>query len=70
MSLGGWSDASYGSQSANGKCHFGFVIDLMSASLSGPREVLRRISKFTRKEVKSIVGGEVHALSEMVDHMA
>ena len=40
-----------------------------TASLTGPRHILQRTSTFTRKMVKSSLGGEVYAPSEMVDHM-
>ena len=43
---------------------------MTSASLTGPRRILQRPSKFTRELVRSSLGGEVHALSEMVDQMA
>ena len=42
----------------------------MSSSLTGPCHVLQWTSKFTRKLVKSSLGGEVYAFSEMIDHMA
>ena len=42
----------------------------MSSSLTGPCHILQRTSKFTRKLVKSSLGGEVYAFSEMIDHMA
>ena len=70
LSLVGWSDAAYGDLSQSGKCRLGYLIGVMSASLSGPRHVLQWTSKFTRKLVKSSLGGEVYAFSEMVGHMA
>ena len=42
----------------------------MSSSLSGPCHVLQRTSKITRKLVKSRLGGEAHAFSETIAHMA
>ena len=42
----------------------------LSSSLTGPCHVLQWASKFTRKLVKSSLGGEVYAFSEMIDHMA
>ena len=62
MTSAGWPNAAYGDQSTEGKCRVGYVIGLMSPTL-------RRTSKFAGKTVKSSVGGEVHALSEMVDRM-
>ena len=56
-------------QSTAGKCQLGYVIGLMSSTLKGPCHVRQRASKFARKMVKSSVGREVYALSEMVDHM-
>ena len=67
MSLVGWSDAANGGQSTDGKCRLGRVIGLMPSSSAGPSHVLRRTSKFNRKLVDSTLGGEVYALSEMVD---
>ena len=42
----------------------------MSSSLTGPCHVLQWASKSTRKLVKSSLGAEVYAFSEMIDHMA
>ena len=53
-----------------GKCRLELAIGLMSSSLTGPPHVLFRASKFTRKLVKSSLGGEVYGLSEMVEHMS
>ena len=41
----------------------------MSSTLNGPCHILQWASKFTRKLVKSSLGGEVYAFSEMLDHM-
>ena len=70
MTLVGWSDAAYGRLSEEGRCRLGYIIGLMSSSLSGPCHVLQWTSKFTRKLVKSSLGGEVYAFSEILDHMA
>ena len=70
MSPVGWSDAACGDLSQNGKCRLGYLIGSMSSSLTGPCHVLQWTSKFTRKLVKSSLGGEVYAFSEMIDHMA
>ena len=67
MTLMVWSDAAYGGQSSLGKCRLGYVIGLMSPNLCGP---CHRTSEFTRKLVKSSLGGEVYAFSEMLDHMS
>ena len=48
----------------------GYVIGLMSSTLTGPRHVLQWSSKFTRKPVGSSLGGELYALSAMADHMS
>ena len=69
MTLLGWYDAAYGGQSTEGKCRLGYVIGLMSSTLKCPCHISQWTSKFTRKMVKSSLGGEVYALSEMVDHM-
>ena len=62
-------DATYGDQLAEGKRQFGYVVGLMPLTLTGPRPVSQWPSKFTRRLVRSRSGGEVYALSEMVDHM-
>ena len=69
MTMVGWSDAAYGDQSTEGKCRLGYVIGLASSTLKGPCHILQWTSKFTRQMVKSSLGGEVYAPSEMVDHM-
>ena len=69
MSIVGWSDAAYGDLTKTGKCRLGYLIGLMSSALSGPCHVIQWTSKFTRKLVKSSLGGEVYAFSEMLDHM-
>ena len=65
----GWPDAAYGGQSTEGKCQVGYVIGLMSSTLTGPFHILQRTSKFTRKMVKSSMGREIYALSEMADQV-
>ena len=67
--LTGWPDAARGDQSSGGKCFLGYVIELMSSSLSGPWALPQSKSKFTRKVVKSSPGGVVYAFSEAIDHM-
>ena len=47
----------------------GYIIGLMSSTLQGPVHIIQWTSKFTRKRVKSSLGGEIFALSEMWDHM-
>ena len=42
----------------------------MYSSLLGSRFILRRTYKFTRKLLKSSVGRDVYAFSEMADHAA
>ena len=69
MTMVGWPDATYGDQSTKGECRLGYVIGLMSSSLKGPCRILQWTSKFTRKMEKTSLGGEVYALSEMVNHM-
>ena len=68
MTLVGWSDAAYGGQSSLGDCRLGYVIGLTSSNLCGPRHLIQWTSKFTRKLVRSSLGGEVYAFSEMLDH--
>ena len=61
--LVGWSDAAFG------RCRLCYIIGLMSSTLTGPVRILQWASKFTRKHVKSSLGGEIFALSEMRGHM-
>ena len=49
-----------------GKCRLGYVIGLTPSTLHGPCNVSQWTSKFTRKLVKSSLGGAVYALSEMI----
>ena len=70
MTLVGWSDAAYGERSNLGKCRLGYVIGLMSSTLSGLCHIIQWASKFTRKLVKSSQGGKVYAFSEMIAHMS
>ena len=70
MALAGWSDAGHGDQSALGICRLGYVVGLVSSTLRSPRRIIRRTSKFGRKLVRSSLGREVYALSELPDHMS
>ena len=70
MTVVGQTDAAYESQSSLGKCRLGNVIGLTSPNLCGPRHIIHWMSKLTRRLDKSNLGGEVYALSEMVDHMS
>ena len=70
LSRVGWSDAAYGDLSQNGKGGLGYLIRITSSSPSGPCHISQWATKFTRKLVKSGLGGEVYAFSEMIDHMA
>ena len=69
MMMVGWSDAAFGTHTQEGRCRLGYIIGLMSSALTGPVHILQWTSKFTRKHVKSSLGGEIFALSEMWDHM-
>ena len=42
----------------------------MSSNLCGPCHLIQWASKFTRKLVKTSLGGEVYAISEMLEHMS
>ena len=52
------------------KCRLGYGFGLMSSTLCGPCHIVQWASKFTRKLVKSSLGGEVCAFSEMLDYMS
>ena len=69
-SLVGTSDAAYGGLSAERKCRLEYVIGLMLPTLSGRRRILQRPSKISRKLVKSQLGGDVYALSDLVGHLS
>ena len=64
------ADAAYGDQLADGKCRLGYVIGLMSPTLSGLRHTLHWTSKFARNLVKRSHFGDAYALSEMIGHMS
>ena len=55
-------------QWTDGRCLLGYVIGLMSSTLKGPCNILKKTSKFARNMAKSSLGGEVYAPSEMADH--
>ena len=48
----------------------GYVIGLMSVSLTGPRHAMRWTPRFNRKLVKTPLGGEEKSLRGMADHMS
>ena len=57
-------------QATGGRRRLGYAAGLMSSILTGPCHIPQRTSKITRKLAKCSLGGEVHALSDMVDHMS
>ena len=67
QAIAGWSDAMYGDQAILTKCRLGYVIGLMSSTLRGPCYIIQWPSKFARKLVKSSLGGEAYAFSELMD---
>ena len=64
------SDAANGGKSAGGICRLDYGIGLTLSTLNRPCHVLQWASKSTSALVKSDLGGEVYALSEMVGHMS
>ena len=70
MTLVGWSDAAYGDTSCLGRSRLGYIIGIISSNLCGPCHIIQWTSRFTRKTVKSSLGGEIYAFSEMLDHMS
>ena len=66
----GRSGAAYGDKSTMSKCRLGYVVGLTSSALRGPCHIIQWASKFTSKVVKSRLGGETYAYSEMVDHVS
>ena len=67
--LVGRPDAAYSDQSTEGKRRLGYVVGLTSSTPRSPCRILQWTSKFTWEFVKSILGGEVYAPSEMADYM-
>ena len=65
LTLAGWSDAASGDQCPGGSCRVACAISLMSPTAS-PSSMG---SEFTETLVQISSGVEVHALSEMVDHV-
>ena len=53
-----------------GKFRLGYVIGLTSPKLRRPRHLIQWTSKFTRKLVKSNLGGEVYGFSEMLHRIS
>ena len=66
----GRADAACGDQTSEGRCRLCFAIGLVPSMLEGPCHILRLTSVFSRKLVRSSLGGEVLAFSGMGDHMA
>ena len=58
----------FGTHAQDGRCHLGYAIGLMSSTLTGPAYNLQWAPKFTRKHVKSSLGGETVAVKEMWGH--
>ena len=56
-------------QYTEGRCRSGYVMGLTSSTLEGPRPILQRTFKYTRKLAKGSLGGEVYARSDVVGHM-
>ena len=66
MSLAGRSDRVHGDHWRRP----GFAIGFLPSTVHAPCRVLQWSSKFTRKMVKSSLGGQVYAFSEMADRAA
>ena len=64
----GRSDAAYGDKSSLGELRLGYFIGLILPNICGPCRVIHWTSRFARTLAKSSLGGEVFALSEMLDH--
>ena len=48
MLLAGWPDAAFGTHGQDGRCRLGYLIGLMSSTLTGPVHIPQWTSKFTR----------------------
>ena len=68
MTPAGWSDASRGDKSAGGKCRPGTAIGPMTSTLSGPCHFLHWTSKYSKKLMRSSLGGELYLRCEMIDY--
>ena len=66
----GWSDAAYGDQSPEGRSRLGYVISLITCTLSDPCLIPGWTLTFTRTLVGNSLGAEVYASSEVIDHVA
>ena len=58
MTLLGRSGAAFGDQSTLRKCRLRYVVGLTASTLRGPCQFIQWASKFTRKLVRSSLGGE------------
>ena len=70
MCSAGRPDAAYEDFSKEGRRRPGYVIGLMSSTLSGSRRISQRAAKFTRKLLGGSLGGEAYDVGEMAGHMA
>ena len=59
--LAAWADAAYGGQTADGKCRMGFMFELMPSAVRESCHLFHWSSRFTRRAVKSCLGGEINA---------
>ena len=65
-----WPDAACGDRSEGGRRRQGYVVGLISSSLSSPRHTLQWAAKFNRKLVKGSPGGGAYAFGEIVGRVA
>ena len=70
MTLLRWSGFAYGDYSVGGTCFLGSAVGLTASTLSWPRRILQRASRFAWHLVSRTVGGRVCARSETIDHVS
>ena len=66
--LAGWPGSAREDQTKEGLWRLGYLSGLLPSSLPGPFHVLQWPSQFTRKTVKTNLGGGAYAFSEMIAH--
>ena len=69
LQMVGFCDAAYGSHQSDGKSRLGYIVGLSDSIVGGQFHPLCWASRFTRKTVKSSLGGEIYSASELMDHM-
>ena len=69
MCMVGRRDMSPGDRSGNSKCRLGYMFGSLPVSLRTPCHLIHWLPRFARRKVKSSLGDETYAYSEMADHV-